>query len=323
MIGSSFSFYATTMAMTMVWTSPILSALILLSSVNAGASAFGPVDVTSFYRSGPHAADAHASQSSSLAHNHLNHRSSSVNLVSLLHASPRTTRTSLHAKKSKRTTQKKSGGGGFGAAKSSASTSSAITTISADKDILEKQWDHFASITDLEIRPVLDEDDPNYRPFEVADVFVRVGSGTTIDANNKPATGWYRVGKVVAADDISMEASLSLQRGLIFWTAAHMWPELVAKGGKKGAQLLELGFMGATMYMASDSDPPLDGEEADELQIVTRAPSDSIIGISPKDIGFRPDFNPPGFTYKRREKAAMKKKKSNMEEILEVGVEDQ
>ena len=44
---------------------------------------------------------------------------------------------------------------------------------------------------------MLDEEDPNYRKFEVADVFVRVGSGTastTIDANDKPATGWYRVG---------------------------------------------------------------------------------------------------------------------------------
>ena len=38
---------------------------------------------------------------------------------------------------------------------------------------------------------MLDEEDPNYRKFEVADVFVRVGSGTastTIDANDKPAT---------------------------------------------------------------------------------------------------------------------------------------
>lgn len=303
------------------WTSPILSALILLS-----ASAFVPVDVTSFYRSGSHAADAHASQSFSLAHNHLHHRSSSVNLVSLLHATPRTTRTSLRAKKNKKTTKKKSGGGGFGAAKSVPSTSSTITTISADKDSLEKQWDCFASITDLEIRPVLDEEDPNYREFEVADVFVRVGSGTAgtaIDANDKPATGWYRVGKVVAADDIAIEASLSLHRGLIFWTAAHMWPELVAKGGKKGAQLLELGFMGATMNMASDSDPPLDDDEAGDLQIATRASSDLVKVISSKDIGFRPDFNPPGFTYKRREKAAMKKKKSNMEEILEVGVVEQ
>ena len=307
--------------MTTFWTSPILGALILFSSATTGASAFGHVDVTSFYRSGSHAADAHASQSVLL-----DHQLSSVYLVSLLKTAPRTTRTSLRAKKSKKTTQKKSGGGGFGAAKSVPSTSATITTISADKDSLEKQWDCFASITDLEIRPVLDEEDPNYRKFEVADVFVRVGSGTAstaIDANVKPATGWYRVGKVVAADGIAMEASLSLHRGLIFWTAAHMWPELVAKGGKKGAQLLELGFMGATMNMASDSDPPLDDDEADDLQIVTRASSDLVKGISPKDIGFRPDFNPPGFTYKRREKAAMKKKKSNMEEILEVGVGDQ
>ena len=71
---------------------------------------------------------------------------------------------------------------------------------------------------------------------------------------------------------------------------------------------------GATMYMASDSDPPLDEEESEEVQIVQRASSDLIQGVSPKNIGYRPDFNPPGFTYKRREKSAMKKKKSNMEE---------
>jgi len=241
-----------------------------------------------------------------------------------------TTSTSLHAKKSAKKSAKKkaAGGGGFGTAKSSSSSSSAtsVTTISADKDALEKQWDCFASITDLEIRPVLDEEDPNYRKFEVADVFVRVGPGgdgssAGSDQGSAPATGWYRVGKVVAADDIVIEASLSLQRGLIFWTAAHMWPELVAKGGKKGAQLLELGHTGATMYMASDSDPPLDEEESEEVQIVQRASSDLIQGVSPKNIGYRPDFNPPGFTYKRREKSAMKKKKSNMEEILAVGDE--
>lgn len=283
----------------------------MLFSATAGASAFGYNDVTSIYRSG---------------HFYLHRRPSSVSVdlpvVSLLDAAPRTTRTLLQAKKSKKTTtKKKSGSGGFGAAKSLTSTLSRTTTIGADKDTLEKQWDCFASITDLEIRPVLDEDDPNYRDFLVTDVFVRVnGSGTA----DKPATGWYRVGKVVAADDISMEASLSLQRGLIFWTAAHMWPELVAKGGgRKGAQLLELGYSGATMNMADSGDPPLDDDEAGDLQIVTRASSDLVKGISSKDIGFRPDFNPPGFTYKRREKAAMKKKKSNMEEILEVGVGDE
>ena len=61
-------FFATTMAMTMFWTSPILGALILFSSATTGASAFGHVDVTSFYRSGSHAADAHASQSFLLDH---------------------------------------------------------------------------------------------------------------------------------------------------------------------------------------------------------------------------------------------------------------
>ena len=235
--------------------------------------------------------------------------------------------TSLHAKK-KPAKKKNNGGGGFGAAKSSSSVSTGssrgVATISADKDALEKQWDCFASITDLEIRPVLDESDPNYRKFEVADVFVRVGSGGGggDKSSASPAiTGWYRVGKVVAADDIAIEASLSLHRGLIFWTAAHMWPELVAKGGKKGAQLLELGHATATMYMASDSDPPLEDEEGEEVKISERASSNLVEGVSSKDIGFRPDYNPPGFAYKRREKAAMKKKKSNMEEIMAVGDE--
>lgn len=256
-----------------------------------------------------------------------NHPTASASASSLCRASSASACSiSLHAKK-KPAKKKNNGGGGFGAAKSSSSSvstgsSRGVATISADKDALEKQWDCFASITDLEIRPVLDESDPNYRKFEVADVFVRVGSGGGggDKSSTSPAiTGWYRVGKVVSADDIAIEASLSLQRGLIFWTAAHMWPELVAKGGKKGAQLLELGHAAATMYMASDSDPPLDDEEGEEVQISERASSDLVEGVPSKDIGFRPDYNPPGFTYKRREKAAMKKKKSNMEEIMAVG----
>ena len=256
-----------------------------------------------------------------------NHPTSSASASSLCRASSASAcSTFLHAKK-KPAKKKNNGGGGFGAAKSSSSVSTGssrgVATISADKDALEKQWDCFASITDLEIRPVLDESDPNYRKFEVADVFVRVGpgGGGGDKSSTSPVTGWYRVGKVVAADDIAIEASLSLHRGLIFWTAAHMWPELVAKGGKKGAQLFELGHAAATMYMASDSDPPLDDEEGEEVQISERASSNLVEGVSSKDIGFRPDHNPPGFTYKRREKAAMKKKKSNMEEIMAVGDE--
>jgi hypothetical protein len=281
-------------------------ALIAVCCVTSGTSAFGQHKNVALH---------------SLAYKHIRNQIHPPS-VPLLHV---TATTSLHAKKSKKGRGGKGGGGGFGSNTSTVSKSSTITTISADKDSLEKQWDCFASITDLEIRPVLDEDDPSYRKFEVADVFVRVGSGTTSsvhgdDVDAKPATGWYRVGKIVAADDIEMDAALSLQRGLVFWTAAHMWPELVAKGGKKGAQLLELGHTGATLYMASSSDATLDQEEAEEVKIVQRTPSESLKGISPKNIGFRPDFNPPGFTYKRREKAAMKKKKSNMEEIMETGV---
>ena len=42
-------------------------------------------------------------------------------------------------------------------------------------------------------------------------------------------------------------------------------------------------------------------------------------GGSLGDVGFRTYFNPPGFTYKRREKAAMKRRKGAMEEIVEAG----
>ena len=92
-----------------------------------------------------------------------------------------------------------------------------------------------------------------------------------------------------------------------------MWPQLAAKG-TAAAQQLQLGFCPPSMSMADETDGALDEEEAEEVQISERA---SLKEVSTKDVGFRPDFNPPGFTYKRREKAAMKKKKSAMEEIAE------
>lgn len=197
----------------------------------------------------------------------------------------------------------KSGSGGFGAIKKS---SSSVSTISADKTSLEKQWDVFTSITDLEIVPKGDPDDEDYQYFQVVDVFVRCGS-----------TPWYRIGKVCATEESNLAAALTLQKGLIFWTAVHMRRELVAAGGTSGAASLELGFSPATMNTGSESDLALDEEDAEQVQIATRAKD--VKGVQQKaSFGFRPDWNPPGFTYKRREKAAMKKKKSKLEAIEEL-----
>ena len=152
------------------------------------------------------------------------------------------------------------------------------------------------------------------RYFVVTDVFVRVGPSDDDNGSDKAVTGWYRTGKAVAAgDDADIFAALTLQKGLIFWTAVHMWPQLAAKG-KAAAKQLQLGFMPPSMYMADETDAALDEEEGKEVLIPQRA---DVKGVCVKDIGFRPDFNPPGFTYKRREAAAMKKKKSALEEIEE------
>lgn len=219
----------------------------------------------------------------------------------------------LHAKKQKKAAPRNSGsggGGGFGVKKPASKGS--VSTVSADKNSLEKQWDTFTEITDLEIAPKGNPDDEDYKHFICADVFVRVGSDGK-DGGSETGTGWYRTGKVVAADKTDLNASLTLQKGLIFWTAVHMWPVLAAKG-KAAAKLLQLGYMPPTMYMSDETDGALDEEEAKD---VTPSQRVSVSGVSIKDVGFRPDFNPKGFTYKRREKAAMKKRKSAMEEIAE------
>ena len=214
--------------------------------------------------------------------------------------------TALHAKKQKRKI-KSGGGSGFGS--KPAAAAQLPVTVSADKNSLEKQWDIFASITDLEITPPGNPDDEDYEHFIVADVFVRVGP-----IDGKKGTGWYRTGKAVAAgDDADILSSLILQRGLIFWTAVHMWPQLAAQG-KEAAKNLQLGFMPPSLNMADETDGALDADDEEDVQILERVP---VKGVSVKDIGFRPDFNPSGFTYKRRERAAMKKKKSALEEIAE------
>uniref|UniRef100_A0A6U3SA92 Uncharacterized protein n=2 Tax=Ditylum brightwellii TaxID=49249 RepID=A0A6U3SA92_9STRA len=214
--------------------------------------------------------------------------------------------THLSAKKKN---NKSSGGfgGGFGSGgKSNSSTASKVPTVSADKDSLEKQWDIFASITDLEITPKGDPEDEDYVDFEVADVFVKCAK-----------TKWFRIGKVCTSGETAMEAALTLQKGLIFWTAVHMRMELVAAGGKSGAASLELGYMPATMVMGSESDGSVEVEEGiEDEEIVISTKSSSVKDAQAKTFGFRPDWNPPGFTYKRREKAAMKKKVSKLDEMM-------
>ena len=227
------------------------------------------------------------------------------------HSSPRSITTTLHAAAKKKQKKKAtSSGGGFGAR--SSNIKSLVTPAAADIQSLEKQWDNFASITDLEIFPPGNPDDDDYRHFIVADVFVRIGPE---DEDSKPGTGWFRTGKLVAADDVDINVAFALQRGLILWTAAAMWPQFSAKG-QSAAKLMQVGYMPPTMTMAEETEPPLDEDEAEDVQILQRVPIKGDVSL--KNIGFRPDFNPKGFTYKRRERASMKKKKSSIDEIMEV-----
>ncbi|KAL7430768.1 hypothetical protein ACHAXM_002346 [Skeletonema potamos] len=226
------------------------------------------------------------------------------------HSSPIT---ALNAAKKHQNKRGSGSGGGFGGSKAKSATS--VTPASADVQSLERQWDNFASITDLEIFPPGNPEDEDYRHFIVADVFVRIGPDEEEEDSN-PGTGWFRTGKLVAADEIDINSAFALQRGLILWTAAAMWPQLSAKG-QAAAKLMQVGFLPPSMNMADETEPPLDDEEADDVQILPQRIS--IKGdASLKKIGFRPDFNPQGFTYKRRERSAMKVKKSGLDEIMEV-----
>lgn len=223
------------------------------------------------------------------------------------------------SKQNKKKKKTASSGGGFGSSTTASSTKTTTPTVPADKNSLEKQWDIFASITDLEVKPKGSPDDDDYIDFEVADVFVRCG-----ETPNNQGTKWFRIGKVCKMDETLMEASLTLQKGLIFWTAVHMRRELVAAGGKSGAASLQLGYViPATLTMGSESDGPIDDDEQEFVQIATRSSGSTLKGIEPKSFGFRPDWNPPGFTYKRREKAAMKKKVSKLDELKEVAAKSE
>ena len=185
--------------------------------------------------------------------------------------------------------------GGFGAAAPPKKKAAGIT---ADKQSLEKQWDRFVSITNLDIMPKGDD------AFSVVDVFVRSGK-----ADGAP---WWRVGKCCAGAGYDVPAALALQRGLIFWTSVHMRPELMAAGGRDAAAALELGYRRASLYMAVREDGP-EEEEDDDANPKLAGKSATARDTPPKMVGFRPDFNPDGFTYKRRETAALKKPSSRLE----------
>jgi len=178
--------------------------------------------------------------------------------------------------------------GGFGAKKAPAPERA---TAAADKASLERQWDRFVAITDLDILPRGDD------TWEVADVFVRNGMASRVR--------WWRIGKVAADGGVDMQAALRLQKGLILWTSVHMRRELMAAGGLASAASLELGFSRASMSMAALEDGAV-GEDELEVEPVLNVPVKSVPLAS---MGFRPDYNPPGFAYKRREKAGGLKEK--------------
>ena len=163
-------------------------------------------------------------------------------------------------------------------------------TVSADKASLERQWDRFVSITDLDILPRGDDE------WRVADVYVRNSKASKVC--------WWRIGKVVA-DGVDVQASLRLQKGLILWTAVHMRQQLMVAGGLASAVALELGYSHASMLTSAEQDGPVELGEL-EVEVARSVP---VKGISLSCIGFRPDYNPPGFAYKRRERVGGEREK--------------
>lgn len=240
-----------------------------------------------------------------------NHRSNTnTNSNSpLARTTTRTTTPLLFASKKKKSKSKPSGmGGGFGGKTATVDTTTAATArpkpVRADKTALETQWDLFAAITDLEIRPPEDDDCEH---FEVVDVFV--GGNTNTNTNDDDGAHnnnyYYRIGKVCVSESTPIRAGLGLQKGLILWTAVHMRKELLARG-KAGARALQVKYTpSASIATGSETDGPLEIEDLDLLETVEKPTPDELSQTVPKSFGFRPDWNPPGFTYKRREKAAL------------------
>ena len=160
------------------------------------------------------------------------------------------------------------------------------------------QWDRFIGITDYEIVARGDDD------FEVCDVFVRNAEAKGPDGQAK----WFRIGKAVA-EGCDIPSALKLQRGLIFWTAVHMRRALVATGGVRAAAGLELGFAEAGMAGAEAAEAgPVDDQTARSIQVLDVSDK-SVKAVPPSSVGFRPDFSPEGFAYKRRERVGGDKEK--------------
>ena len=204
------------------------------------------------------------------------------------------TATSLCAKKKKKSTKSNSGGNkggmGFGATSASDKSNSGSSAskmggiIPASKSSLESQWESYILITMMEMEPLEDTADAKYRYFELADVFVR-GEGT----------GWYRIGKLVAADHVPLTTSLTLQHDLILWTAERMCERL-----KAVKESLEVGYISPSKnYQAFETDGPVDEEDA--AKIIKADPDEATVEANTKKIkskiGFRPDFPPLGFTF--------------------------
>jgi len=198
----------------------------------------------------------------------------------------------------KKTVKKKVVGGGFGLKKAGPPPE---TRVGADKTCLERQWDRFVAITDLEISPSQTDD------FDVVDVFVRTGGSEGSEGGR-----WFRVGKVTGEAG-QAQAALKLQRGLIYWTAVQMHPAL-AVGGMQGAASLELGWTPPSLTGAAEGDGPVEaaGEGGIAIQLAAMEVSVKEVGIP--TVGFRPDFSPRVFAYKRRERAGADKEKNKRRE---------
>ncbi|KAJ1460061.1 hypothetical protein M885DRAFT_509756 [Pelagophyceae sp. CCMP2097] len=164
--------------------------------------------------------------------------------------------------------------------------------VMPNKDCLEEQMDSFVATTQLELSGV---------DFAVVDVFVRHGERK-----------WWRIGKVSASGADATEArealaaAVALQKGLIFWTAVSMRHELMAVAASvAGLKLLQVGVSDASLDMAVLEDGALDDDDAENVVAAPKAPGARDLAL--ERIGFRPDFNPPGFSYKRLESASLKK----------------
>ena len=202
---------------------------------------------------------------------------------------------SLAAKKKKKPSNGKSGGVksgmGFGASSAGsksdsplASGSGADGNISASKSSLESQWESYILITMMEMEPLKDTGDAKYRHFELADTFVQGED-----------TGWFRVGKICAADHIPITTSLTLHQDIILWTAERMYEHL-----KAAKDTLEVGYISPSKnYQAFETDGPVDSEDAAKIMKVMAEDelADANTKKGKQKIGFRPDFCPLGFKF--------------------------